>query len=164
MTGTRNVDSFAFVHAVRAVVPSSTTPPYVSLKGYDHITFLVSYKNATTVTGSAITLSQATAVAGTSAKTLAFTTMFAAVNDAASVAVTQTAVSANTFTTDATNSQNGFYVIEVDASTLDLQNGFDCIALGTGNATAATIDAWYIMGGFPRFAGGYDSMMNPLVD
>ena len=164
MTGTRNVDSFSFVHAVRAVVPSSTVPPYVSMKGYDHITILIAYKNATTVTGTAVTLTQATAVAGTSAKALAFTTMFACVNDATTVAVTQTAVSANTFTTDATNSQNGFYVIEVDASTLDIQNGFDCIALGVGNATAATIDAWYLMGGFPRFAGGYDSLMNPLVD
>jgi hypothetical protein len=134
------------------------------MKGYDHLTVIISYKNATTVTGSAITLKQATAVAGTSEKALAFDTMFAVVDDSSNVAVTKTAVVSNTFTTDATNSKNGFYVIEVDASSLDLANGFDAFRVGTGDSTAATIGVWYLMGAWPRYAGGYDSLMNPLVD
>lgn len=163
-TGTRLVDNNAFVHAFKEAVPSSAAPTYISMRGYDHVTVLISYKNATTVTGAAITLNQATAVAGTSAKTLAFTTMFAVVDDGSNVIPTQTAVVSNTFTTDNTNSKNGWYIIEVDAVTLDQANSFDCLQVGIGNATAATIGAWYIMGNFPRYAGGYDSLVNPLVD
>ena len=81
-----------------------------------------------------------------------------------SVAVVQTPVVNNTFTTDATASKSGFYVIEVDAITLDVANGYDCLQLGVGNGTAATVGAWYLMGAWPRYAGGYDSLMNPLVD
>ena len=64
-TGTRNVDHFSFVHALKEAVAASAAPTYVSLKGYDHISILVPFKNATGVTGSAITLNQAPAVAGT---------------------------------------------------------------------------------------------------
>ena len=163
-SGTRLADKLSFYPAVKGAVPSSATPPYVSLKGYDHIGFLIIFNNATTVTGSAITLNQATAVAGTSAKALPFTTMFACIDTSASTLFTQMAVTANTFTTDATNSKNGMYLIDVDAITLDLANGFDCVGIGLGNATAATISVIYLLGLSPRFSGGYDSMMNPLVD
>lgn len=164
MTGTRNIDNFAFVHAFKEATPSTSTGSYVSLKGYDHVTILISYKNATTVTGSAITLNQATTVAAAGAKALAFTTMFAVVDDSTSVLAVQTAVSANTFTTDATNSKNGWYVIEVDASTLDTANAYDCLQVAMATGTATTIGVWYLMGVSPRYAGGYDSLMNPLVD
>lgn len=152
------------VWAFDAAVPSSATPLWVSMKGYDHIQIVIRYKNATTVTGTAVGLSQATAVAGTSAKTLGFTTMFANVNVNSMFGATATAVVSNTFTTDATNSQSGLYIVEVDAITMDLANGFDCLQVTLGNATAATITATYNMGVAPRYSGGYDSMMNPLVN
>jgi hypothetical protein len=164
MTGTRNVDNFSFVHAFKEATPSTSTSTWVSLKGYDHVTILISYKNATTVTGTAITLNQATAVAGTNSKALAFTTMFACVPDTTSSLVVQTAVSANTFTTDNTNSVNGFYVIEVDSFTLDQPNQFHAIQVAMATGTATTIGVWFLMGVSPRYAGGYDSLMNPLVD
>lgn len=100
---------------------------YVSLKGYDRCTIVIAVDNATTVTGGAITLKQATAVAGTSEKALAFTTMMANTDAAAGDTLTATAVTSNTFTTDTTDNKNLLYVIEVKADDLDVANGFDCI-------------------------------------
>jgi hypothetical protein len=162
-SGTRFIDKFRYVPALHAVVPASSTPKWVSLKDFTHATIIISFKNATTVTGSAITLSQATAVAGTSAKALGFSKMWANVDDAASIALTETAVTSDTFTTDATNSKTGFYIIEVDADDLDVANGFDCIRAATANATAATLEVSYILTG-PRYSGGPGDFGNPLAD
>ena len=167
-SGVRHVDKIVLVEALAPVVPSSATPTVVSLKGYDHITILVNYKNATTVTGSAITLNQGTGGAGTTTltatKALGFTKMYANVNLSDTHAATETAVVSNTFTTDATNSQSGIYMIEISAIDLDIANGFKDIQVGVANATAATIQVWYILGPTPRYAGGYDSFLNPLTD
>lgn len=161
--GKRFVDKFKPVVALHGIVPASSVPKWVSLKDYAHVTAIVSFKNATTVTGSAIGLQQATAVAGTGAKALAFTEMYANINDAASAVLTKTTVVANTFTTDATNTGTGVYVIEVDADSLDMDNGFDCFQVTTGNATAATIEVSYILGGY-RYGGKASEFTNPLVD
>lgn len=145
--GTRQIDKVRFVQALAPVVPSSATPKYVSLKNYNHVTVQISVKNATTVTGSAITLKQATAVAGTGEKELAFTKMWANIDTAASDALVETAVASNTFTTNSTNSKDLLYIIEVDTTDLDVTNGFDCFRVGTGNGTAATVDVVYILSG-----------------
>jgi len=102
---------------------------YVSLKGYERATILLQVNNATTVTGCAVTLKQATDVAGTSEKALAFTTMFANLDTAATDTLVETAVTSNTFTTLTTNDKNALYVMEVNASDLDVTNGFDCVRL-----------------------------------
>lgn len=143
----RLVETHKIVNALGAVVPSSSTPDYVSLKDYAHVTAIISVKNATTVTGSAITLKQAKAVAGTDEKDLAFTKVWANTDVAAGDTLTETAVTSNTFTTNATNSKELLYVIEVDTAELDTNNGFDCFRVGTGNATAATVSVTYILGG-----------------
>ena len=168
-TGVRFVDKMVVVEALSPVVPSSATPLVVSLKGYDHICIKVKYKNATTVTGSAITLNQGTGGAGTTTltatKALGFSYMWAAVNSTPDThALVQTAVTSNTFTTDSTNSQLGYYLIEISAIDLDVANGFKDIQVGVANATAATISVEYILGPSPRYSGGYDSFLNPLVD
>lgn len=100
---------------------------YVSMKGYDRLTIVIAQDNATTVTGAAITLKQATAVAGTSEKALAFTKMWANIDTGAADTLTETAVTSNTFTTDTTDNKNLLYVIEVKAEDLDVANGFDCV-------------------------------------
>lgn len=141
------------------VVPSSSTPDYVSLKNYQRMTIIVLVKNATTVTGSAITVKQATAVAGTGEKAVSFTKMFANIDTAAGDTLTETAVSSDTFTTDATNSKNLMYVIEIDPATLDVAGGFDCVRAGTGNATAATVTVLYLLWG-ARFS----TMPSAIVD
>lgn len=159
----RQVDKVKFVRALHAVVPSTSTPKYVSLANYAHVTVIVGFKNATTVTGSAITLKQATAVAGTGEKALAFTTQWANADDATSSTLTETAVVSNTFTPSNTNSKSGYHIIEIESSKLDVANGFDCFRVATADGTAQTITVDYILGG-PRFAGGPDSFTDPLVD
>jgi len=112
---------------------------YVSLKGYQRCQIIISIADGTTVTGSTITLKQATAVAGTGEKALAFTRMLANTDYAASKTMTETAVTSNTFTTQTTNSKDSLYIIDVDASDLDMANGFDCIRVdGTGHAATAS--------------------------
>ena len=139
------VEDMKFVTGLAPITPSSSTPDYVSLKNYQHFTAVILCDNATTVTGSAITLKQATAVAGTGEKALSFSFVWANTDTAAGDTLTKTAVTSDTFTTDATDAKNLMYVIEVDASSLDLANGFDCIRVGTGNATASVVSVCYIL-------------------
>ena len=108
---------------------------YVSMKGYDSLSIYMFVDNASTVTGCAVTLKQATAVAGTSEKALAFDTMWALTDTsiASSVitgeALTETAVTSNTFTTGTTDNKNMIYCMEIKATDLDVANGFDCVRL-----------------------------------
>lgn len=143
----RLVETHKIVQGLAGQVPSSTTPDYVCLKDYRYLTIILNVDNATTVTGSAITLLQATAVAGTAEKALAFTKVWANVDTSASDALVETAVVSNTFTPPTTNNLNTQYVIEVDATDLDVDGGFDCVRLGTANATAQSVSATYILGG-----------------
>lgn len=125
--------------------PSSTTPDMVSLKGYNRACVIITFLNTTTVTGSAITLNQATAVANTSGKALAFDKVWANLDVTATDTLVETAVTSNTFTTAATNSINGMYVIEVTEDMLDVANGFDCFNVLTGNSTNAVLSVVYIL-------------------
>jgi hypothetical protein len=161
--GVRLVDKLKFVEGLPAIVPSTSTPDYVSLKLYNHLTVVVMVKNATTVTGSAITLKQATAVAGTSEKALAFDTMWANLDTAATDTLVETAVTSNTFTTLTTNSKTAMYVMEVRPEDLDMANGFDCVRAGTADATAATLTVLYILSG-PRFSGNPANLPAAITD
>lgn len=134
---------------------------YVSLKNFRKLQIIIDIANGTTVTGATITLKQAQAIAGTGEKALAFTRMLANIDTAASATMVETAVVANTFTTDTTNSKNLRYIIEVDAEQLDVAGGFDCVRLdGTGHAATASrgVVVSYILFG-ARYNGA-----NPLVD
>lgn len=139
------------VNGLSNTAPSTSTPAYVSMKGYNRLSVLVSAKNGSTVTGSAITLKQATAIAGTSEKALPFTTYWANVDAAASDALVATTAASNTFTTNTTNSKLLVYVLEVRASDLDVANGFDCVRAGTADAVNSTLTVTYILRE-PRFA------------
>jgi hypothetical protein len=112
------------------------------MKGSNRLCFLINVLNGTTVTGSAISLTQATDVSNTSGKTLAFTKAFAALNTGAggnTDVLTEFAVSSNTFTTNSTNSLHHLYAIEVNESDLDVAGGFDCVRINTGNSVNATV-------------------------
>ena len=112
---------------------------YVSLKHYARCQIVITIADGTTVTGSTITLKQATAVAGTAEKALAFTRMLANTDYAAAKTMVETAVTSNTFTSQTTNSKDSVYIIDVDASSLDIAGGFDCIRVdGTGHAATAS--------------------------
>ena len=54
------------------LTPSSSTPDYVSLKGYNGCAIIIQALNVTTVTGSAITVKQATTVAAAGEKAVTF--------------------------------------------------------------------------------------------
>lgn len=118
---------------------------YISLKGYRKCTIVLSILNATTVTGGAVTLLQATAVAGTSAKALSFSTALRNIDCAASDALTAFTVSSDTFTTDVTNSKQLLYVIDVDASSLDVANSFDCLRVDVAGSVASVGSAMYFL-------------------
>lgn len=133
------------VLALPSVVPSTSTPAYVSLKNYSRMAAIIAVKNATTVTGSAITLLQAKDVSGGSAKALGFATMYGNTDTGAGDTLTETAVVSNTFTTSTTNSKTQLYIINIDSSMLDVANGFDCVRVGTGDATAATVTVLYVL-------------------
>ena len=143
----RIVDQMKVVTGLAPITPSTSTPDYVSLKDYTHLTAVILVDNATTVTGSAITLKQATAVAGTGEKALEFDYVWANTDTAAGDALTKTAVTSDTFTTDDTDAKNLMYVIEVDASDLDTANSFDCVRVGTADAANTVLSVCYILGG-----------------
>lgn len=138
-------DLAKIVSALGPVTPSTSTPDYVSMKGFDRMAVIIQVLNGSTVTGSAITLHQATAVAGTSEKALAFSKMKANTDTGAGDTLTATDVTSNTFTTNNTNAKGLLYVIDVKAQDLDVANGFDCVRLGTANAVNTTLSVTYIM-------------------
>lgn len=145
--GKKLVETTKIVQGLAPITPSTSTPDYVSMKDASKLTIIIDVDNGSTVTGSAITLKQATAVAGTSEKALAFTKMWANEDTGSSDTLVETDVTANTFTTDDTNAKNLQYVIEVDAAELDTDNGFDCVRLGTGDGANMVLGATYILHG-----------------
>jgi len=110
---------------------------YVSMKGYRKCQIVIIIGDGTTVTGGDVTLKQATAVAGTNEKALAFSTVWKNVDLGASQTLVETAVTSNTFTTQAVNSKDSIYVIDLDADQLDVAGGFDCFRVDV-TAHAAT--------------------------
>ena len=133
--------------APAALTTTAGDGDYVSLKNYRRLTIILPVLNATTVTGGAITLLQATAVDGTSAKALAMTRMWANTDVGASDTLVKTAVTNNTFTTATTDNKNLMYVIEVLAEDLDIANGYDCVRVDVASMANAVGSALYILDG-----------------
>lgn len=106
---------------------------WLSLKNYNHITYVI--KTGAWAAGTAaVTLLQATAVAGTGSKALAFGFPFVWISTVATADTqTKTAVVSNTFNLDTANT---VYVVEVDAASLDVTNNFDCIRLAIASPGA----------------------------
>lgn len=132
------------VTGLAPILPSTSTPDYVSLKNLVRLTIILIVDNGATVTGSAITLKQAIAVAGTDEKALAFDTVAANIDTGAGDTLTDTAVTSDTFTTDTTDNKNLMYVIDVKPEDLDIDNNFDCVRVGTGDGANMVLAAIYI--------------------
>lgn len=144
------LDEQATIIQATSMVALATTggdASYVSLKGYHRMTIIISILNATTVTATDVTLKQATAVAGTGEKELAFTRMLANVDLAAGQTYTETSVSSNTFATNTTNSKRLCYILEVNPSSLDVAGGFDCVRVDGANGVNSTGLVTYILWG-----------------
>ncbi len=152
-TGLRLVDHIHPVNVFPAAVPSTSVSAYVNLANYNHVTFVIQVTNATTVTGSAVTLTQALDTSGTTPKALAFTTVYQDIDTATLDALAATAVTSNTFTTLTTNSKKALYIIEVDAAELDQANGYVALAVSMATGVAATLSVVAYLSG-ARFGGG----------
>lgn len=138
-------ETHKIVSGLAPITPSTSTPDYVSLKNINWCTVIIHVDNGDTVTGSDITLKQATNVSAGSEKALAFSKMWANTDTSVNDTLTETTVTANTFTTGAVNAKNMVYVIEVDPATLDLDNNFDCLRAGTGNGVNMVLDVLYVL-------------------
>lgn len=138
------------VSALSNTAVTSVTPSYVSLKNYQHVTAVISLKTATGAAAGAITLKQATAVAGTSEKALSFSYQWANTDVAAGETLTKTAVTSDTFNSAGVAVKQELYVIEIDTDTLDVDNSFDCFRVALANMAATTATVTYILSQ-PRF-------------
>lgn len=132
---------------------------YVSLKNFRRVTIVIDILNGTTVTGTVVTLKQATAVAGTGEKALAFSRMLANTDVAAAQTMVETAVTSDTFTTNTTNAKRLRYIIDVEASQLDVANGFDCLRVDADSGVNSTGLVSYIL-----LDGRYSPALSPMAD
>jgi hypothetical protein len=102
---------------------------WVSLKNYNHLTVVFFKAIGTAGDDPTLTLEQATAVAGTGAKALTFTTIHVKQGTQTGIGtftkVTQAAAATYTHTDAAEN--QAIWVVEFDAPDLDVENGFDCV-------------------------------------
>ena len=146
------VEETKIVSGLPPITPSTSTPDYVSMENYDKLTVIITVDNGSTVTGSAITLKQATAAAGTGEKALGFSYVWANTDTGATDTLVKTAVTSNTFTTDTTNAKNLMYVIEISAAELDTANSFDWVRAGTADAANTVLSVVYILHG-ARYQG-----------
>lgn len=103
----------------------------------------------------AVTLEQATDVAGTSGKALSFAYQYVSTG-LTSDSPTKTAVTSNTFNLSAANK---LHVIEVLASDLDIANGFDClrVVVASPGSNADLAAALYVL-----YQGGYGGSPSTL--
>lgn len=152
------------VNVVTALLPKDITGAaqagqWVSLKNYRACTVVLT-QGAWAGGTPAVTLRQAQGVAGTNPKALPFSKRYQQATNAGTGYV-ESAVVNDTFNLPATPNQN--HIIEVDAATLDVDNGYDCIQvnIGTPGVFVDILSAVYLLYG-SRYAD--NAMPNPFVD
>lgn len=138
------IQNAKIVQALNPVSVSSVTPDYVSLKNYQHVTAIISLTCSTGVAACAVTLKQATAVAGTNEKALGFSYVWKNEDVVTSDTLVKTAVTNNTFST-AADIKEKLYVIEVDSDALDVDGGFDCFRVALADAAATVASVVYVL-------------------
>lgn len=145
----RLIDHLKFVTAIPPGILATTVgdADYVSLKDYTNLTIVLTVDNGSTVTGTAITLKQATLVDGTDEKALAFDKVWANIDTGAADTLVETAVTSDTFTTDTTDAKNLKYVIEITEQDLDMANDFTCVRLDALLMANALGNVEYILSG-----------------
>lgn len=138
------IEKAKIVEAITPQAGAAITGDYVSLKNAGHVTVLVhiAQGHADPV---AITIEQATAVAGTGSKPITNAVPIYLVADAATSDswVAQTAAVA--YTTSAAL-KHKLVAFEIDASSLDVAGGFDCITVKTAASNALNVtSALYVL-------------------
>ncbi len=149
---------------VVAIVPidlatGANAGDWVSMKHYTDCDIIVVADAGTAGEDPVLTVTQATAVAGTGSKALAFTRVDSKVGAQTGIGqfTKNVQAAANTYTDAVSGEAENLFVIHVKAEDLDLANGFDCIQVSipdTG-ATAGKIGcALYWLSG-ARYAGQF---------
>ncbi len=142
---------------------AAVTGDYVSMKGYAHLTVII-VKGAWAGGTPAVTLKQATDVGNSLSdeKALSFTKQYKGTALTADT-LTSNTVSSDTFSLAAT--ANEYHVIEVDASSLDVDNGFDCVRVGiaTPGSNADLICVVYILS-HARYPNAVSAAPSAIVD
>ena len=153
------------------------TSDWVSLRDYGRCTFIFIKAAGTAGDDPTLSLRQATAVAGTSAKALALNTIYkkqAATNlfsvgvytksTAASSASNDTFVEASgTWTNSDLAEQTAIVVLDVRAEELDVDNGFDCVQVSIADVgTNAQLGTLIYILGEPRYQK--DILISPIID
>lgn len=132
---------------------------YVSMKGYSHLTIIIA-QGAWAAGTPAVTLVQATDVAATGAKALGFTKYWTGVALTQDL-LTEVAVVSDTFNLTAV--ANTYTVLEIDASSLDVDNNFDCVRVNVAtpgaNADLIAVFGWLSGTRYPQA-----SPMSAIID
>jgi len=126
------------------------TAKYVSMKNYGHLTVVI--KTGAWAGGTAaVTMVESTDVTNSLSDAQNLNLDYVWTGTVASGALTKTAVTSDTFNLAAANS---FYVIELDADELDVDDGFDCVtvAIASPGANSDFYSVDYILSE-PRYAG-----------
>lgn len=158
-SGLNILDKVHPVFGLDNTVPSGSTPTRVNLKYARSVGVLIRAVNTNGVTGSAITLLQAKDLTNSDSaeKALAFTTYFANTDTGAADAPwTKVSATNSTFTTSTTNTKSLAYFIPVDPATLDQNNGFKYLRVGTANAVNSTFSVTYLLA--PKYAGNPEDL------
>lgn len=130
------------VYKIVEAMPNATdaagrTGDYVSLKNavMAYVEVAITQGNAATI---ALTIEQASAVAGTGTKVITETVPIWSNLDTAASDTLVRRTSAVSYTTDAAV-KNKIVIFQIDPATLDIANGFDCITVKTGASNVANL-------------------------
>jgi len=149
-----------FLALAPATDAAGRTSSFFSIKNAHRAFFVVQVTqgNAATI---ALTVTQASAVAGTGAKAIAGTHRIWAAQDVATLPVPAAVTAAASFTTSAALA-NKSVIIEIDPQVnLDVAGNFDCVAITTGASNVANITSASLVL-VPRDARS--SAINPRAD
>ena len=142
-------ENFQIVEALAPQAGAAVTGDYISMQKANHVTVLVNIAQAT-ADQVAITIEQATAVAGTASKALATAVPIFLVADTATSDLWVAQTPAVAYTTTVTT-KHKLVAFEIDAEDLDVANGFDCITVKTAASDATNITQAYYIGGKLRY-------------
>lgn len=120
------------------------TGRYVSLKNM-HKAWIIAYIDQGNAATIALTPKQASAVAGTGSKVLANNVPIWSNLDIATSDVLVRQTDGTAYTTDAGVKEKQV-IFQIDPASLDMANGFDCIALTTGASNVANLTSAVVVG------------------
>lgn len=137
------------------MMTAANSGDWVSMKNHSHLTVILFKGVGTAGEDPILKLQQATAVAGTAAKDLLFTTIYTKAGTLTSIGTfTKVIQAAATSFVDATHAEvAAIYLIEVNAEDLDVAGGFDCVQASVADVgIAAQLGACLYILSEPRYA------------